>query len=72
MCEVLLFMRGLLKPVYTRVYLSEAAKARDEAASKSVPQDRAGTLIARQGSAAKQFVWNVKMQGDDETVFFDY
>jgi len=72
MCEVLLFMRGLLKPVYTRVYLSEAAKARDEAASKSVPQDRAGTLIARQGNAAKQFVWNVKMQGDNETVFFDY
>jgi protocatechuate 3,4-dioxygenase alpha subunit len=72
MCEVLLFMRGLLKPVYTRVYLSEAAKAKDEVASKSVPQDRVGTLIAQPGSAAKQFVWNVKMRGNNETVFFDY
>jgi len=71
-CEVLLFMRGLLKPVYTRVYLSEAAKAVDEVASKLVPHDRVGTLIAQPGTAAKQFVWNVKMQGDDETVFFDY
>ena len=72
MYEVLLFMRGLLKPVYTRVYLSEAAKARDEVTSKLVPQDRVGTLVAQPGSMAKQFVWNVKMQGDNETVFFDY
>ena len=72
MCEVLLFMRGLLKPVYTRVYLCDAAKARDDAASKLVPRDRVGTLIAQPGIAAKQFVWNVKMQGDNETVFFDY
>jgi len=72
MCEVLLFMRGLLKPVYTRVYLSEAAEARDDVASKLVPRDRVGTLIAQRGIAAKQFVWNVKMQGDNETVFFDY
>jgi len=72
MCEVLLFMRGLLRPVYTRVYLSEAAKARDEVTSKLVPRDRAGTLIAQSGSAAKQLVWNVNMRGDDETVFFDY
>ena len=72
LCEVLLFMRGLLKPVYTRVYLCDAAKARDHAASKLVPRDRVGTLIAQPGIAAKQFVWNVKMQGDNETVFFDY
>ena len=71
-CEVLLFMRGLLKSVYTRVYLSEAAEARDEVTSNLVPRDRVGTLIAQPGSAAKQFVWNVNMQGDNETVFFDY
>jgi len=72
MCEVLLFMRGLLTPVYTRVYLSDAAGAGDEVISKLVPQDRVTTLIAQPGIAAKQFVWNVKMQGDDETIFFDY
>jgi len=72
MCEVLLFMRGLLKPVYTRVYLSEAAKATDAVISTLVPADRVGTLIAQPGSIAKQLVWNVKMQGDNETVFFDY
>jgi len=71
MCEVLLFMRGLLKPAYTRVYLSEAFKAMDEV-SQLVATDRVRTLIAQPGSAVKQFVWNVKMQGDNETVFFDY
>jgi protocatechuate 3,4-dioxygenase alpha subunit len=72
MCEVLLFMRGLLKPVYTRVYLSDAANAIDDPAFNMIPQNRLFTLIAQPGSTTNRFVWNVKMQGDDETLFFDY
>ena len=70
MYEVLLFMRGLLKPVYTRLY-TDAAKAEDDAL-KSVPRERIATLIAKPGNGSRQYVWNVKMQGKDETVFFDY
>jgi len=55
-----------------KAQVTDAAKARDAITSKLVPQDRIGTLIAQPGIAAKQFVWNVKMQGDDETIFFDY
>jgi len=70
MCEVLLFMRGLLKPVYTRMYLGSAKT--DDDGLKSVPQERIATLIARPGNSSRQYVWNVKMQGENETVFFDY
>ena len=69
-CEVLLFMRGLLKAVYTRMYVS-GAKAEDDALN-SVPRERRETLIAQPGNASHQYVWNVKMQGENETVFFDY
>ena len=70
MYEVLLFMRGLLKPAYTRMYLG-SEKAGDDAL-KLVPTERIATLIAQPGNASDQYVWNVKMQGKDETVFFDY
>ena len=70
MCEVLLFMRGLLKPAYTRMYLG-SAKTEDDSL-KLVPQERIATLIAQPENASHQYVWNIKMQGKDETVFFDY
>lgn len=70
MCDVLLFMRGLLKPAYTRMYLGSAQTEDD--ASKALSQERIATLIAQPGNALHQYVWNIKMQGKDETVFFDY
>ena len=70
MREVLLFMRGLLKPAYTRMYLG-SVKIEDDVL-KVVPQERIATLFARPGIASDQYVWNIKMQGKDETVFFDY
>ncbi len=70
--EVLLFMRGLLKPVYTRLYLGSTSKTTDDVVSKEIPEHRLSTLLAQPGTAPNQFVWNVKMQGNDETVFFDY
>jgi protocatechuate 3,4-dioxygenase, alpha subunit len=70
MCEVLVFMRGLLKPTLTRVYFQESALKNDPAIH-NIPGDRTATLAARQ-LGAKQYEWNVAMQGESETVFFDF
>jgi len=69
--SVALFMRGLLKPVHTRLYFpGEPANAEDPVLL-SVPEARRATLIAR---AARQNVleWDVHIQGEHETVFFSF
>ncbi|HET9805207.1 MAG TPA: hypothetical protein VFP96_18340 [Candidatus Acidoferrum sp.] len=71
MCEVLVFMRGLLKPTLTRVYFEEAALKSDPAI-QNVPSGRTSTLAAAQKPGTKQYEWNVAMQGEKETVFFDF
>jgi protocatechuate 3,4-dioxygenase alpha subunit len=71
---VIVFMRGLLSHLYTRVYFAdeEAANARDPVLL-SVPEARRATLVApreeRDGIAVYRF--DIHMQGDKETVFFD-
>lgn len=70
MCEVLVFMRGLLKPTLTRIYFQEAAM-RGDLALRNVPGDRMATLVARRVSGHDQSEWNVVMQGENETVFFE-
>lgn len=71
MCEVLVFMRGLLKPTLTRVYFGETALENDPAL-KNVPSDRKSTLSASHRGNAKQYEWNAVMQGENETVFFHF
>lgn len=72
--NVMVFMRGLLTHAYTRIYFSDeaAANARDPVFS-SVPAERQKTLIARreETSAGTVYHFDIRMQGDDETVFFD-
>jgi protocatechuate 3,4-dioxygenase, alpha subunit len=70
--DVLVFMRGLLKPVYTRVYLSDARALASEPSLKTVPTERVTTLAAKPTNAAAEYQWNIFMQGTNETVFFDY
>lgn len=72
--SVIVFMRGILSHAYTRVYFSDeaAANARDPVLS-AVPQDRRHTLIARreETGAAALYHFDINMQGENETVFFD-
>ena len=67
-------MRGLLSHVYTRLYFSdeEAANAADPVLA-TVPEERRRTLIApREHSDGRvQYRFDIHMQGDNETVFFD-
>jgi protocatechuate 3,4-dioxygenase, alpha subunit len=67
--NVTIFMRGLLKHLWTRIYFEgDAANAHDPLLA-SVAKARAGTLLARQ--AGERLEWNVVLQGPGETVFFD-
>lgn len=72
--NVIVFMRGLLAHVYTRIYFEDeaAANALDPVLA-SVPQERRGTLLARRREtpAGAVYDFDIRMQGDRETVFFD-
>jgi protocatechuate 3,4-dioxygenase, alpha subunit len=73
--NVIVFMRGLLIHAYTRLYFSDEPEANaTDPVLKSVDADRRSTLIASKinrpdGSTAYEF--NIYMQGEKETVFFD-
>ena len=69
---VLAFMRGLLKPLYTRIYFA-GEKANDaDALLRLVPAERRSRLLAKTRGAGHAFEWNVVLQGPEETVFFEW
>lgn len=72
--NVVLTMRGALNHLFTRIYFAdeEEANAADTALN-AVPAERRSTLIAgRDASAADPvYLFDIHMQGDKETVFFD-
>jgi len=72
--NLIVFMRGGLNHVYTRVYFDDesAANATDPVLT-SVPEPRRETLVARRTETPDGVVYrfDIHMQGDRETVFFD-
>ncbi|PHN01915.1 protocatechuate 3,4-dioxygenase subunit alpha [Flavilitoribacter nigricans] len=72
--NVTLFMRGMLNHQFTRIYFSdeEDLNARDKMLNL-VPEDRRQTLIARrlEIAGATVYEFNIYVQGEQETVFFD-
>ncbi len=68
--NVIVSMRGMLLHAFTRIYFSdEPANAADKVL-RTVPAERRDTLIAaHQGGNVYRF--DIHMQGDNETVFFD-
>lgn len=71
---VVLFMRGLLNHAYTRIYFSDEAAANgDDPALALVDAARRDTLIAKRhgGAGGVVYQFDIHMQGDQETVFFD-
>ncbi len=71
---LVVFMRGLLSHVYTRLYFSDerTANAADPTLA-TVPPERRKTLVARRDEAEPiaLYRFDIHMQGEDETVFFD-
>jgi protocatechuate 3,4-dioxygenase alpha subunit len=72
--NVIVFMRGLLSHAYTRIYFSDEAEANArDPVFLAVPAERRATLIAHrdENTAAATYHFDIRMQGDEETVFFD-
>jgi len=70
--SVCLFARGLLRHLYTRVYFAGDADLDLDPLLSLVPADRRATLLARPGAGATgSWEWDVRLQGEHETVFFD-
>ena len=69
---VSVFMRGLLRRLVTRVYFPDHPANLDDPVLAAVEPARRGTLVARRGAAGGgALAWDVVLQGDAETVFFD-
>jgi len=70
---VCIFSRGMLRQIYTRLYFSDENANDIDPILALVPAERRGTLIAhketRGGQTAYRF--DIRVQGKDETVFFD-
>jgi protocatechuate 3,4-dioxygenase alpha subunit len=68
-----IYSRGMLRQVYTRMYFPDEAANTSDAILMMVPTERRQTLIARKeaGKGAPAYRFDVRMQGDNETVFFD-
>jgi protocatechuate 3,4-dioxygenase alpha subunit len=70
--NVCLFARGLLRQLHTRIYFAGDPALDDDAVLALVPADRRGTLVATPDSThADRWIFHVRLQGSDETVFFD-
>lgn len=72
--NVIVFMRGMLLHAFTRLYFDDEAEANAaDPVLTAVPEDRRGTLIARRqdSQTGPVYRFDIRMQGDEETVFFD-
>lgn len=72
---VTLFSRGLLKPLFTRLYFPNEPSNGEDSVLKLVPPERRATLVATglpKTGSENLLEWNIVMQGDGETVFFEY
>jgi protocatechuate 3,4-dioxygenase alpha subunit len=71
--NVTIFMRGLLKHLVTRIYFEGDPANAEDAVLNSVPAERRATLLARPANGnAQALTWDVRLQGEGETVFFAY
>lgn len=71
--EVSLFMRGMLRRLITRIYFPAESANETDFVLGLVPGARRHTLISQPDTAKEgSLVWDIHLQGDQETVFFVY
>jgi protocatechuate 3,4-dioxygenase alpha subunit len=67
-----IFGRGLLRQLHTRAYFDGDPALDQDAVLALVPEPRRRTLLARPDpQRADRWLFDVRLQGHDETVFFD-
>jgi protocatechuate 3,4-dioxygenase, alpha subunit len=67
--DVTVFMRGLLRPVVTRIYFPDEPANAFDSLLGSLPERDRGTMVARR--ADDGFRFDIRLQGEGETAFFD-
>jgi protocatechuate 3,4-dioxygenase, alpha subunit len=67
------FARGMLRHLYTRIYFDGEVANGSDPVLALVPADRRATLIAKRqpGNGGAVYRLDLRLQGGDETVFFD-
>jgi protocatechuate 3,4-dioxygenase alpha subunit len=65
------FGRGMLRHLYTRIYFSDEAGNAADPVLALVPTERRATLIATREAGKAVYRLDLRLQGDNETVFFD-
>jgi len=68
---VTVFARGLVKHQFTAVFMEDDLGLAQSCILNQVPEARRVTLLARK-TGDGQYRWDIRMQGEQETVFFDY
>jgi len=63
--------RGLVKRLVTRLYLADSEGLDADPILALVPIERRGTLIAETSGSANVYRFDIVLQGERETVFFD-
>ena len=68
-----IFSRGMLRQIYTRLYFPDEAANAGDPILGLVPAERRATLIAHKETRGTETVYrfDIRVQGEDETVFFD-
>ncbi|MCB0503070.1 MAG: protocatechuate 3,4-dioxygenase subunit alpha [Bacteroidetes bacterium] len=72
--NVIVFMRGILSHMYTRIYFSDEEQANNaDSFLQQIETNRRHTLIANKlpGDDLNVYEFNINMQGQNETVFLD-
>jgi protocatechuate 3,4-dioxygenase alpha subunit len=70
---VAVFARGMPRHCYTRIYFPDEAATKSDQILELVPADRRDTLIAKaeQRNGQPVYKFDIHIQGDAETVFFE-
>lgn len=66
---VAVFMRGLLRPVITRLYFPDEAANMHDPVLSSIPEPERSTMVARKSDDGYHF--DIRLQGEGQTAFFD-
>jgi protocatechuate 3,4-dioxygenase, alpha subunit len=70
--QISIFLRGLLQRLVTRMYFPDEPLNGSDPVLRTVPEPRRETLIARRTSGNSDALeWDLRLQGGNETVFFD-
>jgi protocatechuate 3,4-dioxygenase alpha subunit len=66
-----IFARGMLLQNYTRIYFDDEPANSADPVMALVSADRRGTLIAKRQAGGATYRFDIHLQGNFETVFFD-